>query len=314
MSTRARTPRQLGHAIRKVRIPVLVLALIISAALGFGFSGRDVQRMRAFGDAVQRWQTNPDFRDVQREYVTRGVEAMRGRWLAVSAERIVMGFRSLPFLPDTLSVNPSSAAHYRAFSTGELSAYVYLTGEQGIPNGVAMVENLGQRNPPPTDADIVAFLEGFKLPVKIVTDAGAIASVRRLLTDTQTPPRPFVIRDNLVAAMQPYLPAGLPRMSRDAQSLALRGLDDDIRRANPELWRTKQVSDFLGGIWAQGYGPIYCDGIDWLMRIRTSARVVCAITLVLLCWLFVQSHRPGLTGLQVTNLDDRALNAADKPE
>ena len=272
MSTRDRTPRQFVRAIRKVRIPVLVLALIISAALGFGFRGRDVQRMHAFGDAVQRWQTNPDFRDVQREYVTRGVEAMQGRWLAVSAERIVMGFRSLPGLPKYLSVNESSAAHYRAFSTGELSAYLHLTGEQGIPNGVAMVENLAQHNPPPTDADIVAFLDGFKLPVKIVTDAGAIASVRRLLADTQTPPRPFVVRGDLTKAMQPYIPAGLPTMSRDAQSLALSRLDDDIKRANPELWRTKQVSDFLGGIWAQGYGPIYCDGIEWLMWIRRTAR------------------------------------------
>jgi hypothetical protein len=296
MSTRARTPRQFVHAVKKVRVPVLVLTLIVSAALGFGISSRDVQRLHAFGDAVRRWQTNPDFREVQREYVTLGVEAMRGRWLAVSAERIVMGFRSLPGLPKYLSVNESSAAHYRAFSTGEMSAYLHLTGEQAIPNGVAMVENLAQRNPP-SDGDIVAFLDGFKVPVKIVTDAGAIASVRRLLADTQLPPRPFTIRDNLATAMAPYIPTDLATMSRDAQAAALRRFDDDIKRADLELWRTKQVSDFLCGIWAQGYGQIYLDGIDALMRIRLIARIAFTIAFAAaVVWLIVRWRRARFKG------------------
>ncbi len=295
MSTRSRVTRQFAPAIKKVRAPVLVLAMIISAALGFGISGRDVRRLSDFGDAVRRWSHNPDFRDVQREYVTRGVEAMRGRWLAVPAERIVMGFRSLPGLPVYLSVNESSAAHYRAFSTGELSAYLHLTGEQGIATGVEMIENLAQRNPPPSDADIVAFLESFKLPVKIVTDAGAVASVRRLLPDTQTPPRAFVIRSDLVTVLQPYIPANLPTMSRDQQAAALRKFDEDIKHANPELWRTKQVNDFLGGIWAQGYGQIYLDGIDALLGIRLVSRVIFAVTVMTVAlWLIAARRRLAL--------------------
>jgi hypothetical protein len=191
-------------------------------------------------------------------------------------------------------VNESSAAHYRAFSTGEMSAYLHLTGEQAIPNGVAMVEDLAQRNPP-GDADIVAFLDGFKLPVKIVTDAGAIASVRRLLADTQSPPRPFKIRDSLATAMQPYVPLELPTMSRDQQGAALRRFDDDIKRADSELWRTKQVSDFLCGIWAQGYGQIYVDGIDALLRIRLIARIIFAVAAAAaVAWLVVQSRRARL--------------------
>src|SRR5688572_6914446 len=178
MSTLGRATRQITGALRKVRVAALALTLVVSAALGFGIGGGDVQRLRAFADAVRRWQANPDFRHVQREYVTLGVEAMRGRWLAVSAERIVIGFRSLPGLPLYLAVNESSAAHYRAFSTGELSAYLHLSGEQGVAGGVAMIEHLARRDPP-TDAEIAAFLESFKLPVRIVTDAGAIAGVRR---------------------------------------------------------------------------------------------------------------------------------------
>jgi len=154
-----------------------------------------------------------------------------------------------------------------------------------------MIETLSQRNPP-SDADIAAFLDGFKLPVKIVTDAGAIASVRRLLADAQTPPRAFVIRGELLTALHPYVPANLPAMSRDQQADALRRLDDEIKRANPELWRTKQVSDFLGGIWAQGYGEIYMDGIDALLRIQLIARIIFCIGVVAgVGWLAVRWRR-----------------------
>jgi hypothetical protein len=185
-----------------------------------------------------------------------------------------------------------------------LSAYLHLTGEQGIPAGVAMIETLAQHKPPPGDGDIVAFLKGFKLPGEIVADAGAIASVRRLLADTQTPPRPFTIRDNLKAAMQPFVPRDLPMMSRDAQAAALRRLDADIKAAKLELWRTKQVSDFLSGIWAQGYGQIYVDGIEWLMRIRAVARVVFAVTILLFCWMLWRSRRLGPP--RPTDIDTRA--------
>ncbi|MEA2735508.1 MAG: hypothetical protein QOE14_1959 [Humisphaera sp.] len=311
MSTIGRVTRHLVQALKKVRLAALVLTLIVSGALGFGISGGDVQRMRAFGDAVRRWQVNPDFRAVQREYVTLGVEAMRGRWCAVSAERIVLAVRSAPGLPAYISVNESSAAHYRAFSTGELSAYLHLSGEQNVAGGVEMIEKLAARNPP-TDGEIVEFLDGFKLPVKIVTDAGAILSVRRLLADTQQPPRPFTVRDDLLSALRRHVPRDFDTMTRPQQADMLRGLDDVIKSADPELWRTKQVSDFLGGIWAQGYGQIYLDGIEWLMWIRTAARVAMVVAMVLLVWLLVRSHRPSVTCVAVGHLDPGPLTSGDK--
>jgi hypothetical protein len=311
MSTFGRVTRHITGAVRKVRVAALVIALIVSAALGFGISGGDVQRLRAFGDATRRWQTNPDFRDVQREYVTLGVEAMRGRWLAVPAERIVLGFRSLPGLPLYLAVNESSAAHYRAFSTGEMSAYLHLTREQGVAAGLQMIEDLARRETV-SDADIVAFLNGFKLPIPVVTDAGAIASVRRLLADTQQPPRPFTVRSDLAAQLRRHVDANLATMSRQEQAAAMKTFDPKVRAADPELWRTKQVSDFLGGIWAQGYGPIYLDGIKWLIRIRTAARVVLVVTILLTCWLLLRSRRPDLTAFAVAHFNDRALRARDE--
>jgi hypothetical protein len=314
MANRARVTRySAATAIRKVALATLAITLVVSAALGFGISGRDVQRLRAFGDAVRRWQSNPDFREVQREYVALGVDGMRGRWLAVPAERIVMGFRSLPGLPIYLSVNESSAAHYRAFSTGEMSAYLHLTSEQGVAAALEMIEDLGRREAV-TDADIVAFLNGFKLPVPVVTDAGAIAGVRRLLADTQHPPHVFTIRGEVAEQLRRHVGANVDRMTRAEQAAAMKAFDATVRAADPQLWRTKQVSDFLGGIWAQGYGPIYLHGIEWLMRIRTAARVVLVIAVLLTAWLVLRSRRPGLAGLAVSDFDDRSRRGGDEAE
>jgi hypothetical protein len=313
MSTPGRVTRHIFAAVRKVRVPALVLTLIVSAALGFGISGNDVRRLNAFGDAVRRWQHDPDFRVVQREYVALGVEAMRGRWLAVPAERVVLGFRSLPGLPLYLAVNNSSAAHYRAFSTGEMSAYLHLTSEQGVAAALEMLEDLGRRETV-SDAEIVAFLSGFKLPVPVVTDAGAIASVRRLLKDTQYPPRPFTVRADVATQLRRHVDTNVDGLSRVEQAAAFKTFDARIRAADLELWRTKQVSDFLGGIWAQGYGPIYLDGIEWLMRIRTAARMVLIVTLWLAGWLLLRSRRPNLPAVAVTDFDDRPRRAGGEAE
>ena len=46
-------------------------------------------------------------------------------------------------------------------------------------------------------------------------------------------------------------------MSFVQQVAVLERLDDRVRLADPELWRTKQLSDFCAGIWAQVFGPEY---------------------------------------------------------
>lgn len=282
--------------------------LLASAALGFGIRGDDVRRLRAFADAVERWQTNPDFRQVQREYVARGADAMRGRLCGVSGETIVMGFRSLPGLPLYLRAHESSAAHYRAFGRGELSAYLHLTSEQGAGDAVAMLEHLATREPL-TDVEVVAFLNGFRLPHAIATDAGAIAGVRRLIQDTQSPPRAFVCRADVAGGLRRAIGADVDAVPRAEQARLLAALDDVVRARDAELWRTKQVSDFLGGIWAQGYGPVYVSGITWLMRIHTAARAVFAVAITWLLWKLVRSHRPRLAAVAVEDLDHGPLRA-----
>src|SRR5204863_2794258 len=122
----------------------LAAALVISIALGFGMSGKELARLDAFNDAVHRWQVNPNYRAVQREYVRLGSAAMQGRWWGVPAGSVVMAFRSIPGLSQTLAANPGSESHYKDFTGGPLSAYLHLTGEQGLEMGEDLVEQLGK--------------------------------------------------------------------------------------------------------------------------------------------------------------------------
>jgi hypothetical protein len=275
---------------RRLAIGLLAVTLIVSALLGFGISSTDERRTRDFVSAVESWQHDPDFRVVERAYVTRGVEAMQARGLGVSAERMIMGFRKLPGIPSYLAASESSVAHYRAFTAGEMSAYLRLTGEQDVSMGLRLVEDLARRQPI-SDADVVGFLNGFKLPFPITTDAGAVASVRRLLSDTDAAARTFVIRGDLVPQLRRHVAGNIEAMTPAEQADVFRQLDDRIRAADPELWRTKQVADFLGGIWAQGYGPIYVSAITWVFRVRMIARIVFVASLIVCATLFVTRRR-----------------------
>ena len=141
---------RVGRKRRAAGAGLLALVVALTAALGFGMGPTDTGRVRAFRDAVQRWQVNPDYRLVSAEYVTLGVEAMQARVSGLSAGTLVMGFRSIPKLPDHLAVNDTSAAHYEAFSRGEVSAYLHLAGEPGnLPSvtGARGPRILGQLTP-----------------------------------------------------------------------------------------------------------------------------------------------------------------------
>jgi hypothetical protein len=270
-----------GRKSRRVAVALLGLLAVTTAALGFGMGPADARRVRAFADAVQGWQANPDFRSVSAEYVTLGVEAMRARVCGLSAGTLVMAFRSIPKLPAHLAVNDTSAAHYDAFSRGDVSAYLHLASEQGFADGVELVERLAARQPL-TDNDIAAFLAGFKLPVPTVTDAGAVAGVRRLLADVG--PGPFTVRSDVATPLRSHVLGNLAAMSRAEEAAAFAPLDSSIHGVDLELWRAKQVNDFLAGIWAQGYGQIYLDGIDAFFRLQRAARIGFLVALAGVIW------------------------------
>jgi hypothetical protein len=211
--------------------------------------------------------------------------------IGIPATSWVMGFRSLPGVPKYMSVDTSSAAHYRAFADSELAAYQHLSGEQGLLAGVEMIEKLAA-NPDVSDAEIIAFLDGFKLPVTIPHDDGAVQSVRRLLFDVGT--KPLSVRDEVVIKLRPYVNAVAAKNQRDP----LESLDAVVRAGDPELWRTKQVNDFLAGVWAVGYGKIYSQAINWFLKIQLAARIVFFVLLVVtivLIVLIVRQRRKGAT-------------------
>jgi hypothetical protein len=288
-------------------VAVLTLVVAFTAALGFGMGPGDMRRVRAFGEAVKRWQVNPDYRLVSAEYVTLGVEAMQARVCGLSAGTLVMGFRSIPKLPEHLAVNETSAAHYEAFSRGNVSAYLHLAGEQGFAEGVDLVERLARRQSL-TDGDIVAFLADFKLPVPTVTDAGAVAGVRRLLADVGT--APFVVRSEIATPLRTHVAGNLGTMTRSEQGAAFSELDADVRSVDLELWRAKQVNDFLAGIWAQGYGQIYLDGINAFFQLQRAARVICVLTLVAGVWLAVRERFKRTSAAPSPDASPRSLAGA----
>jgi hypothetical protein len=278
----------------RIGVPLLVVTGLLSGGLGLTMGRADTARLRAFSDAVRRWQGDPDFRQVQQEYVTLGADAMRARLCGISAEHYVMAFRSLPGLPDSLAVSETSAAHYRAFSAGPLSAYLHLADEQGVAAGVAMVEELGRRQTF-TDADARSFLRGFKLPLATVMDDGAVASVRRLVRETMPTTQPFAVREVIVPAILRHVGRDVKSMARGEQVRVMSSLDEEIRHADMGLWRAKQVSDFLAGIWAQAYGQVYETAIGYLLFSQQIARFVfVAIVLLLtLVWIRHRARTPG---------------------
>jgi hypothetical protein len=266
---------------------LLSLVILFALAIGFGTSGTDAEKMRVFAEAVERWQHNPDFREVQVEYVEMGNEAMRTRACFVDTTEGIMWLRSLPGLPEHLRVNDTSLAHYRDFCKGPLSAYMHLTAEQGLGETLKMIKYLGTKEKL-TDDDIRDFLHQYKLHNPVASDAGAVASVRSLINDVD-PSRGFTIEGDVGAKVTPHIasiaqsmgyPANMERMTPAQQLDVWQVLDDEVRETDYELWRSKQVNDWLNGVWAQVYGTMYSGLIGPTLTLREVGRVAGPVMLM----------------------------------
>jgi hypothetical protein len=268
---------------------LLSVIILFGLAMGFGTSSADAERMRLFADSVERWQHNPDFRKVQIEYVEQGSDAMRTTTCFVGTTKGIMWLRSLPGLPPHLKVNDTSYNHYVNFTRGALSAYMHLTGEQGLGETLKMLQYLGNK-PDLNDDDIRDFLKGYKLHYPVCSDTGAVESVRRLINDVDAG-RAFAVSDNVADRLRPHIaslaasmgyPSDVARMTADAQLEVWQVLDDEIRNTDYELWRTKQVNDWLNGVWAQVYGTMYSGLIKPTLLLREVGRV--AGPMLLMAW------------------------------
>ena len=274
--------------LRRLAFYLALALLLLSLIGGFGSFPGDAAQVAAFRHAVDRWQHNPDFRAVAIEYSILSNRAMRTRVALLRPGRILMFLRSVPYLPPELAVNPTSALHYENFTRGPLSAYLHLCSEQGLEDFAPVIDALAKKENP-TDDDIRQFLRSFNLPWPTATDAGAVQSVRAMLHDIG--PQPLTIRSRIAAPLQPHVRALAHRlaipddpksMTPAQQLLILNALDAEVKAADPALWRTKQASDLLSGIWAQGYGQIYARAIDGVNTAQLLLRLLSLLLLAAL--------------------------------
>lgn len=268
---------------------LLALVILLGLAVGFGTSASDAEKLKLFADSADRWQHNPDFRKVQIEYSEQGSDAMRTKVAFIDTTTDILWLRSLPGLPAEDKINDTSYAHYKDFTQGPLTAYMHLTAEQGLSNTVGTIKYLGSKEPL-TDEDIRGFLNGYKLPRPVASDEGAVQSVRSLLNDIDAS-RSLQIETNVGPMITPHIAAiakhmGYPTEMKDmnpAEQLAVwQRLDGEIRETDYELWRTKQVNDWLNGVWAQVYGTMYSGLINPVMKLRETGRV--AGPMLLMAW------------------------------
>jgi hypothetical protein len=288
--------RRLITWLKRIGWTMAAIVLLIATAFSFCITSSTAKTAQAFADAVARWQTNPHFRAITFEYVELGSAGVQSRVWFWPARDAITTFRELPGLPPLIAMSPGSQAHYDDFDRGPVGAYLRLTAEQGTTDALKMIQQLG---PSPSDEAIRQFLTSFKLPFPVVTDAGAIASVRRMLADVN-PSQPFTITTNpadLLNARIQSLAAScgithVDQLSDAQQTDLLRRLDTDLKTSNSELWRTKQVNDLLAGLWAQVYGQIYATAIHCVILVRLISRIVlCLGILALPIYLAMKNNR-----------------------
>lgn len=284
--------RRLG---RQVAWAAFLLILGVSLVVGFGASGSDQTKLRTFVDSVGRWQTHTDFRQVTAQYVTRGSDALRSRPMGLPSSSWIMWIRSLPLVPKEFAVNDTSRLHYENFSRGPLSAYMHLCTEVDLRTPDGTGGYLGEfeakfgRSAGVASAEAEAWLKGLKWDYPVVADAGAVQSLRSVIADAE-PFSPFTFRGrHLDDALRPHiatiaaglgLPADVAAMTPEQQYAVFDRLDTHVRQNDPELWRAKQVSDCVGGIWGQVFSPPYLVLLSPYVRLAEACRWVAMVCLV----------------------------------
>ena len=301
----------MGHArpVNNRRIQrVGFFATAFCAFAAFGISGTDESAMRGFEEAARHWQANPEFRSISTDYCVRGSRALRTRAYFLRARSLVVAIRSAPFLPRRFAINPTSRAHYDNFGKGPLSAYLHLCSEQSVPEFARVLESVGRREEPST-TELRQFLDAFHMDVPVCTDEGALDSVRSLLHDMDAR-RPIAIRQNVGPLLVPHIheiahqlkvPEAAPDMSPEQQFAVLERLDAHVRRHDPELWRTKQLSDFCGGVWAQVFGPSYRLLIEPLILLHQAGQFLLIVLLARIAFVASAGARTNADRVRVTH-------------
>ncbi|QOV89970.1 hypothetical protein [Humisphaera borealis] len=305
---------------------LLLVILLLVLAIGFGLSPGDQTKLSTFVDSVEQWQNNTEFRQVAAQYVTRGSDAMRSRPMGIRSADWIMWIRSLPVMPKEFAVNDTSKAHYENFSKGPLSAYLHLCTEVDLLNADGKGGYLGEfegrfgrSSSPPSREDVRDWLKGLKWDYPVVYDEGAVQSLQSAIADVE-PYRPLTKRarhiDDLLKPHIAVIAAGLKLPSTDVEHMTplqqyavLDRLDSHLRQTDPELWRTKQVSDVCGGIWGQVFSPPYLTLLTPYLQVATTCRWVAVGLLGLLLLLTARRLRQLSQGPVTLVSSDRPVSA-----
>lgn len=279
---------------------VLGMLVLLTLVAGYALSGEDARRLRVFAQTTASWRQNPEFRSINDQYVQLGSESLRTRCWWLPSGDVLLALRKVPGLPRRWAASDSLQLHYRKFALGPLWAYLHLLSEQGMADAVAMVENLARQPEGPSDESVKAMLRSFDTWPPVVADAGAVASVRRLLADVGVD-RPITIREPVADRLMPHIRAvarrkGFPEDPRHLdvgqQRVVLSELDEQVRGADLELWRAKQVNDFLNGVWGHTFGSSYGAFAHAVLIVRSVCRVLCPVLVVVITWIATRRRSP----------------------
>lgn len=268
---------------RVVGRALLGMLIVVAFALGYLISPRGYHVMRSFADDVRRWDQACDFRVVCFEYSERGSAATAATLAWVPVGKWVLWLRSLPGLPKAWAANETSAGHYRDFIDGPLTAYLHMADVQGVRDVIPAWQSLA-RTPDLSHNHLRDAIAGIQLDRPPTTNDSAVASLGTMLDDIDAAGAPMTHLDPPGPAMRAHLPSLLESLGIDPQRVGaltvpeqtrvLYALDDHIRSVDPQLWRTKQVADFLSGVWGQSYGHEYLILIDPLTIVRPIAQAL----------------------------------------
>jgi hypothetical protein len=274
--------------LRRALLLVLFVVWLASVIFGYTLSSRDADIMRRFREHVIRWDSECDFREVCHVYSDLGSAAIRARVGFIPAGDWVLAARSMPGLPSHLANNPGSAAHYRGFKAGALSAYLHLSDIQGVHDNIERFEVLS-RTPGLDDDMLRQSIQGFHMHRPPTTNPQAVRSVRRMIEEIRLAESDLKVREAPGPHMRPHIASlakslGFPTrpeaMTPEQQQVIFERLDDFLRETDFELWRTKQLSDLLSGVWGQSFGFQYLLLLEPLLILHVVGRVMAPLMLV----------------------------------
>lgn len=311
--------KRLAAVLRWSAAAILSVAWLVSVVFGYTVSSRDLDTLQRFREQVLRWDRECDFREVCRVYSDLGSAAIRARAAGIPAGDWVLAARSMPGLPPHLANNEGSAAHYRDFQAGPLSAYLHLSDIQGIRDNIERFEVLA-RTPGLNDELLRRSIEGFNMRRPPTTNPQAVRSVRRMLDDIglaasdlriREPPGPLM-RQRLASLAEALgVPPRPEDMTPEQQQVVFERLDSYLRDHDRELWRTKQLSDLLSGVWGQSFGFEYLLLIEPMLMLHAVGRVLApALPLALMAGLALR--RPRRPGREVSAPPAGASVVADR--